>query len=150
MQYKYNKNTGRTPAIGDVVKICHTSSDMDGLTGRIGGWVDYSRLVAIVHLDYPYEYPTSKEKVTAIAMTVVCLNKLSDLPTEVYFVLYVPDYNQYVTEYNTDGTLTFSPQKAYNYSSYEAAAQAAIQLKDRLKTKVVIKTQYASKPMKVY
>lgn len=64
----YNKNKGNTPKINDRVIVCHTYSDMDGLIGFVGGWVDCHQMIAIVILDRKYY------EHTAVTMPVVCLN----------------------------------------------------------------------------
>lgn len=74
--YGYNKNTEGYAAINDLVEICHTVSDMDGLTGRIGGWGDYTKMIALVILDKQYNHPREASEVTVVSMPVVCLKKL--------------------------------------------------------------------------
>lgn len=73
--FRYNANTEDCPRIGDNVAICNTVSDMDGLTGVVGGWVDYAKMAAIVILATPYRYPDAREVVSAVSMPVVCLTK---------------------------------------------------------------------------
>lgn len=76
--YCYDRNTGGIPNIGDKVEICHTACDMDGLTGRIGGWGDPAGLIALVILDEPYEtyiHGRDTEKVEVVGMPAVCLAK---------------------------------------------------------------------------
>ena len=76
--YTYDRNTGDAAFTGDRVEICHTDSDMDGLTGRIGGWGDPAGLIALVILGEPYEiyiHGRDTEKVEVVGMPVVCLKK---------------------------------------------------------------------------
>jgi len=76
--FTYDQNTGDTAFTGDRVKICHTGSDMDGLTGRIGGWGDNQGLIALVILDKPYTMYTCRcdtDEVEVVGMPVVCLKK---------------------------------------------------------------------------
>lgn len=73
--FRYNANTEDYPMIGDRVTICNTTGDMDGVTGVVGGWVDYAKMAAIVILTTPYRYPDAREVVAAVSMPVVCLTK---------------------------------------------------------------------------
>lgn len=75
MMFRYNANTEDHPRIGDNVTICNTVSDMDGITGVVGGWVDYAKMAAIVILTAPYRYPEARDAVLAVSMPVVCLTK---------------------------------------------------------------------------
>lgn len=68
---RYNRNAGTYALIGDSVEICYTASDMDGLTGRIGGWGDQFGQIALVILDRAYKHRT--EVVEVVSMPVVCL-----------------------------------------------------------------------------
>ena len=68
--FNYDKNKGDEPELDDVVVICYTDSDMDGLGGYIGGWGDSNQMVAIVILDEKY-YGQK-----AVSMPVVCLKKI--------------------------------------------------------------------------
>lgn len=83
--YKYDRNTGDAAFTGDRVKICHTGSDMDGLTGRIGGWGDQNKLIALVILDEPYETyicGCDTDQVEVVGMPVVCLKKVNETVQE--------------------------------------------------------------------
>lgn len=73
--FKYDQNTGADAWIGDCVEICHTASNMDELTGRIGGWGDRFKQIALVVLDQPYKCGNSFETVEVISMPVVCLRE---------------------------------------------------------------------------
>lgn len=76
--FKYDQNTGADALIGDSVEICHTASNMDGLTGRIGGWGDQFEQIALVILDRSYKLENSFETVEVISMPVVCLREPED------------------------------------------------------------------------
>jgi hypothetical protein len=70
--FNYDKNTGLEPKINDKVEFCHTDSDMNGLTGFIGGWGDANQMIAIVILDEKYyEY-------SAVTMPVVCCKMIKE------------------------------------------------------------------------
>ena len=71
--FKYEKNQGRVPKIGDLVEICHTNSDMDGLCGKLGGWGTPDNLIGLVILDNPYRYGIGVDPVLVVSMPVVCL-----------------------------------------------------------------------------
>lgn len=78
--FTYDQNNGEQAFIGHRVEICHTSSDMDGLTGRIGGWGDPTGLIALVILDKPYETYICRcdtESVEVVGMPVVCLKRVT-------------------------------------------------------------------------
>lgn len=70
--FKYDANTGDTPALNDRVKIIHTNSDMDGLTGIIGGFGDVHDIIALIVMDN--EYMGRK----VVSMPVVCLTNIID------------------------------------------------------------------------
>ena len=74
--FNYDGNKGPEPKIGHHVKICHTNSNMDGLTGRIGGWGDHTEVIALVILDKKYRYSGASQEVEVVGIPVVCL-KLS-------------------------------------------------------------------------
>ena len=83
--FAYDRNTGDNAFTGDRVEICHTASDMDGLTGRIGGWGDPTGLIALVILDKPYENYICRcetDQVEVVGMPVVCLKKVSETVEE--------------------------------------------------------------------
>ena len=66
--FKYNKNRGCSPVIGDVVKIIHTDSDLDYTRGELAGFSDFSKLIGIIILEQPYN------GCKAITMPIVCLD----------------------------------------------------------------------------
>lgn len=68
---KYDQNTGHTPRLGDRVEFCYTASDMDSLTGRVGGWGDPSKYIVLVILDVCYTDGTE-----VVGMPVVCCRLL--------------------------------------------------------------------------
>lgn len=65
---RYDRNTGDLPKLGDYVEIIHINQELDGITGTIGGWADYAKLVALVVLDHPMVNGT-----TVVGIPVVCL-----------------------------------------------------------------------------
>lgn len=67
---KYDRDLGGEAQLDDLVKIVHTASDMDGMTGQIGGWGDLSGYIALIILDDRY----MGRKV--VGMPVVCLVKV--------------------------------------------------------------------------
>ena len=67
--FNYDKNRGCKPSVNDRVVFCHTDSDLDGMSGVIGGWSDSNQMIAIVILDVTYLGNS------AITMPVVCCNK---------------------------------------------------------------------------
>ena len=74
--YKYDKDLGPIPNIGDRVEVCHTASSMDGIRGRIGGWNwgdHQNRMIALVILDDKFKYQNADDSVEVISMPVVCL-----------------------------------------------------------------------------
>lgn len=75
--FKYDRNTGNQAKVGDRVEFCHTASSMDGMQGRIGGWGDYAKLIALVILDEP-GYVYDHEKLEVVTMPVVCLKQISE------------------------------------------------------------------------
>jgi hypothetical protein len=95
--FRYDANTGGFPQLGDRVKICHTGSDMDGLTGRIGGWGDQNKLIALVILDKPYENYICRcdtDQVEVVGMPVVCLKKTVSKEVEQKWAPFVePDWH---------------------------------------------------------
>lgn len=95
--FRYDQNTGDDAFIGDRVKICHTGSDMDGLTGRIGGWGDQNKLIALVILDEPYETyicGCDTDQVEVVGMPVVCLKKTVSKEVEQKWAPFVePDWH---------------------------------------------------------
>lgn len=75
--FKYDRDTGQKAQVGDRVEFCHTASSMDGMQGRVGGWGDYAKTIALVILDKP-GYIYDHEKLEVIGMPVVCCRKLSN------------------------------------------------------------------------
>ena len=69
--YRYNADTGKHPRLYDRVEIVRTAGNYDGRRGVIGGF--YDGIAALVVLDDPLQDGT-----LVIAMTVVCLDRLSD------------------------------------------------------------------------
>lgn len=67
----YNKGNGGLPKINDRVFICHTNSELDGMTGTIIGWV-HNQSLAILLLDEP------NTDQRGILMGVVCLDIMKD------------------------------------------------------------------------
>lgn len=95
--FTYDRNTGDVAFTGDRVKICHTGSDMDGLTGRIGGWGDPDKFIALVILDEPYETYICRcdtDQVEVVGMPVVCLKKTVSKEVEQKWAPFVePDWH---------------------------------------------------------
>lgn len=73
--FKYDRNTGNQAKVGDRIEFCHTASSMDGMQGRIGGWGDYAKTIALVILDEP-TYVYDHNKLEVVGMPVVCCRKL--------------------------------------------------------------------------
>ena len=71
MMFQYNANTGGFPKLGDRVKVFRSGVEVDGLTGTIGGWGDYSMLTALVALDKPMD-----DGRTIVSWPVVCLEQI--------------------------------------------------------------------------
>lgn len=71
--FNYDGNKGSEPRIGDHVEVCNTNSNMDGLSGRIGGWGDHAEMIALVILDSKYRYSGTSQEVEVLAIPVVCL-----------------------------------------------------------------------------
>lgn len=74
--FRYDKDKGGIPVIADRVEICHTGSDMDGLSGHIGGFFGEMHLIALVVLDCPYTMPNELEAFEVVGMSVPCLRQI--------------------------------------------------------------------------
>ena len=75
MILKYDRNMGDVANVGDRVEFCHTAGSMDGMQGRVGGWGDFAKTIALVILDEP-TYVYDHNKLEVISMPVVCCRKV--------------------------------------------------------------------------
>lgn len=73
--FNFDANNGKKPTLGDKVVFLNTSSDLDGFTGRIGGWGDASKLLALVILDSSYKTNDGDYEVISIPVTCLDLRK---------------------------------------------------------------------------
>ena len=68
--FKYDRNNGEYPKLGDKVKLVHINDYFDLMSGEITGWGDMAKITAIVTLDS--KLLTGEKTVT---IPVVCLKR---------------------------------------------------------------------------
>jgi hypothetical protein len=78
--FKYDANTGEVPQLNDYVEVSGSgSSDLDGLKGKIGGWGDHAKMIALIIYDKPL---SDGSRVSG--WPVVCLKKVEEYPNKLH------------------------------------------------------------------
>jgi hypothetical protein len=78
--FKYDANTGEVLQLNDYVEVSGSgSSDLDGLKGKIGGWGDRAKMIALVI----YDRPLSDGSRVSV-WPVVCLKKVEEYPNKLH------------------------------------------------------------------